>query len=218
MIGIILLGAPGAGKGVLANYLAKKYNLLHVSTGNIFRNSLNSNNEISFLIKKYISNAQLVPDEITIQILEKYILNNNVQNGYIMDGFPRTLNQAQCFNEIIKNNNLSINFVININVKDDILVKRIVNRRVCDKCKISYNLLTMPPKQKDVCDVCGQSLIKRSDDTLELFSKRLKDYHGYADPIINFYKKSNFLFVNLDGSMEINKIFEFISEIIDNCD
>lgn len=218
MIGIILLGAPGAGKGVLANYLAKKYNLLHVSTGNIFRNSLNSNNEISFLIKKYISNAQLVPDEITIQILEKYILSNNLQNGYIMDGFPRTLNQAQCFNEIIKNNNLSINFVININVEDDILVKRIVNRRICDKCKISYNLLTMPPKQKDVCDVCGQPLIKRSDDTLELFSKRLKDYHSYADPIINFYRKSNFLFVNLDGSMEINKIFEFISEIIDNCD
>lgn len=217
MIGIILLGAPGVGKGVLANYIAKKYNFLHISTGNIFRNSLNSNNEISFLIKKYISNAQLVPDEITIQILKKYILNNNLQNGYIMDGFPRTLKQAKCFNEIMKTNNLSINFVININLKDDILVERIVNRRVCDKCKISYNLLTMPPKQKNLCDVCGQLLSKRDDDTLELFNKRLKDYHNYADPIIDFYKKNNFLFVNLDGSMKIDKIFEFVSKIIDNC-
>lgn len=134
-----------------------------------------------------------------------------------MDGFPRTLKQAKCFNEIMKTNNLSINFINNINLNHGILIKRIINRRVCDKCKISYILLAVPHKQKDLCDFCGQLLSKRDDDTPELFNKCLKDYHSYAELIIDFYKKSNFLFVNLDGSMKIDKIFAFVSKIIDNC-
>lgn len=216
MIGIILLGAPGAGKGVLAHFLKEKYHLDHISTGDIFRKILNSNSEFSFLVKKYIDNGKLVPDEITIKILEDYLLKNNCDNGYVIDGFPRTIVQAQAFNDMIKKNNLKIDFVINISIDDKILVDRIINRRICNKCGISYNILTMPPKKDDLCDVCNEKLVQRSDDTKEVFQKRLKSYYQYADSLIEFYKKSNYLFINLDGSMGV-KNFDFISKIIDNC-
>lgn len=215
MIGIILLGAPGSGKGVLANFLKNKYNIKHISTGDIFRNILNSNNEFSFLIKKYMSAGQLVPDEITIKILEESIIKNDCNNGYVIDGFPRTIVQAQMLDSIIKKNNLKIDFVINISINDDVLINRIVNRRVCNKCGISYNILTMPPKKNNLCDICNKELIQRSDDTKEIFSTRLKNYYRYANSLIEFYKKSSYLFVNLDGSMG-SKNFDFISKIIDN--
>ena len=211
MIGIILLGAPGSGKGVLANFLKNKYNLEYISTGSIFRNISNSNNEFSFLIKKYIDNGKLVPDEITIKILEDNILKNNCANGYIIDGFPRTIVQAQAFE-----NNLKIDFIINISIDSNLLINRIINRRICNKCNISYNILTMPPKKDNVCDICNEKLIQRSDDVKEVFNKRLKNYYRYADSLIEFYKKSSYLFINLDGSMG-NKNFDFISKIIDNC-
>lgn len=216
MIGIILLGAPGSGKGVLANFLKNKYNLEYISTGSIFRNISNSNNEFSFLIKKYIDNGKLVPDEITIKILEDNILKNNCANGYIIDGFPRTIVQAQAFENMIKKNNLKIDFIINISIDSNLLINRIINRRICNKCNISYNILTMPPKKDNVCDICNEKLIQRSDDVKEVFNKRLKNYYRYADSLIEFYKKSSYLFINLDGSMG-NKNFDFISKIIDNC-
>ena len=216
MIGIILLGAPGSGKGVLANFLKNKYNLKHISTGDIFRNILNSNNEFSFLIKKYIDSGKLVPDEITIKILEINILKNNCSNGYVIDGFPRSIVQAQALDNMIKKNNLKIDFVINISIDDKILINRIINRRICSKCGISYNILTMPPKKDNLCDVCNEKLIQRSDDNEKVFNERLKQYYYYADSLIEFYKKSSYLFINLDGSMG-NKNFDFVSKIIDNC-
>lgn len=216
MIGIIILGAPGAGKGVLAHFLKNKYHLDHISTGDIFRKILNSNSEFSFLVKKYIDNGKLVPDEITIKILEDYLLKNNCNSGYVIDGFPRTIIQAQAFNDMIKKNNLKMDFVINISIDDNILIDRIINRRICNKCGISYNILTMPPKKNNFCDVCNEKLIQRSDDTKEVFKERLKNYYQYANSLIEFYKKSNYLFINLDGSMGV-KNFDFISKIIDNC-
>ena len=210
---ILILGAPGAGKGTQAKLIAEKYSLEHISTGDIFRSNIKGNTPLGQKAQEYMSQGLLVPDELTIELVKDYLDTNNFENGYILDGFPRTIPQAESFDEYLSLKNLKIDYVINVNVPDEFILDRMSGRRVCTKCGATYHIVNSPSAKDGVCDTCGTELIQRDDDKPETVAKRLSVYHAETQPLIDYYKdKSRYLIV--DGTGSVEEVFENLNKML----
>ncbi|MCR5338837.1 MAG: adenylate kinase [Lachnospiraceae bacterium] len=210
---IIMLGAPGAGKGTQAKMIAEKYGIPHVSTGDIFRANLKAGTELGLEAKKYMDAGQLVPDELTVRILLDRVAQDDCKNGYVLDGFPRTIPQAEVLEEALTKLNDSVDFAINVEVPDEAIVKRMGGRRACVKCGATYHIVNIPPKTEGICDTCGSELILRDDDKPETVQKRLDVYHEQTQPLVDFYSKKGIL-KDVDGTKGMQEIFAEICGIL----
>ena len=206
---LILFGAPGAGKGTQAAELVKKYNLTHISTGEMFREAIASNSEMGQIANSYISKGCLVLDEVTVALVKDRLALEDCKNGFILDGFPRTLHQAECLDQICLELNIKIDFVIDIEVPTDELIARLSGRRVCKNCGASYHIMFNKPIVEEKCDICGGQLYIRDDDNKESVAVRLKTYQAQTTPLINYYKNKGLL-LEINGQQEINDVFEEI--------
>ena len=212
---IIMLGAPGTGKGTVAGLLQEKLEIKQVSTGDIFRKNIKEGTELGKLAEKYISEGKLVPDDVTVKVIEDRLNEPDVEKGIILDGFPRTVKQAEELDKILEKKGKKVNKVINLTTPDEEIIERIVNRRICSnqECKAVYNLILNPPKQEGICDKCGSELVKRKDDTEETVKERLKTYFEQTSPLVDYYEKKEVLLTEL-VSKSINKLGKDIAEEI----
>lgn len=214
---IVMLGAPGTGKGTIGKILSNDLNLVHISTGDIFREQINKETELGKKIKEYIESGALVPDDVVIETIKTRLLEQDVENGAILDGFPRTAMQAEALKEFLKENRPNAKRVaIQLDVPDDEIIKRIVNRLICTNknCGAIYNKETKPPKKDNVCDVCGCELKRRDDDNEETVKKRLEIYHQNSKNLVEFYRKNNALYSIYPQKLDIavSDIKEFLEK------
>ena len=210
---IIMLGAPGAGKGSQASRIAKEYQLPHISTGDIFRANLKEETELGKRAKSFMDKGELVPDDITIAMLLDRIHKEDCKNGYILDGFPRTIPQAEALKEALAKKNEKIDLALDVEASDELIIKRMAGRRTCPACGAIYHIVTLPPKTEGICDRCGADLIQRKDDNEETVKNRLKIYHEVTEPLISYYKQEGIL-EEIDGAEELDKVFEKVKRII----
>ena len=186
---IIMLGAPGTGKGTVASLLAKELGIPQVSTGDIFRKNIKEKTELGKLAESYISKGNLVPDDVTIDLVKSRLKESDAKEGVILDGFPRTVRQAEELDKILQNNQSEVDIVINLVTPEEEIVERIENRRVCPECKEVYNLKLNPPSQEGICDKCGHELVQRKDDNVDTIKSRIKTYIDVTSPLIKYYEK-----------------------------
>ena len=210
---IVMLGAPGAGKGTQAIKIADKYDIPHISTGDIFRANIKGGTELGQKAKSYIDKGELVPDEVTIGMLLDRIAQDDCKNGYVLDGFPRTIPQAESLTEALQSQGDRIDFALNIDVPDEAIIKRMSGRRACPKCGATYHIVYAAPKTENICDKCGTELIIRSDDKPETVKDRLNVYHQQTEPLIAYYKTAGVL-REVDGTQELPKVFEDVVAIL----
>ena len=210
---IIMLGAPGAGKGTQAKMIAEKYQVPHVSTGDIFRANIKNGTELGMEAKKYMDQGQLVPDELTVKILLDRVAQPDCANGYVLDGFPRTIPQAEVLDKALAELNESIDYAINVDVPDENIVRRMSGRRACLGCGATYHIEHIPPKKDGICDTCGQELVLRDDDKAETVLNRLIVYHKQTQPLIDFYTKKGVL-KTVDGTVDMKDVFAAIVAIL----
>ena len=210
---IIMLGAPGAGKGTQAKKIAEKYQIPHVSTGDIFRSNIKEGTELGRKAKEYMDQGALVPDQLTIGMLLDRIQKEDCKDGYVLDGFPRTIPQAESLQKAITEMGQKIDFAINIDVPDENIINRMSGRRACISCGATYHIVYNPSKEPGICDVCGSELVLRDDDKPETVKKRLSVYHAQTRPLIDYYKEAGVL-VNVDGTQALNKVFSDITYIL----
>lgn len=210
---IIMLGAPGAGKGTQAKMIAEKYQIPHISTGDIFRANIKNGTELGMEAKKYMDQGQLVPDELTVKILLDRVSQPDCREGYVLDGFPRTIPQAKVLDQALAEQNEKIDFAVNVDVPDENIVKRMSGRRACLKCGATYHIEHIPPKKEGLCDVCSSGLVLRDDDRPETVLKRLQVYHEQTQPLIDFYTKKGVL-RSVDGTREMQEVFADIAGIL----
>lgn len=210
---IVLLGPPGAGKGTQAKKIINEFQIPHISTGDIFRKNISERTEIGIRAKAYIDDGQLVPDDITIDICLERLTYEDCKDGFLLDGFPRTVPQADALQEFLNRKGLRLDAAINIVVPEDVLKRRLSGRRVCLSCGASFNIETNPPKVEGICDFCSSDLIQRSDDSLETVNERLEVYRRQTQPIIDYYLEKGLL-KNIDGYQDITKVFEDICKTL----
>ena len=210
---IIMLGAPGTGKGTVAGLLQEKLGIKQVSTGDIFRKNIKEGTELGKLAETYIAKGNLVPDDVTVKVVEDRLNEPDVENGIILDGFPRTVKQAEELDKILAEKGKKVDKVINLTTPDEEIVERIVNRRICSnqECKAVYNLILNPPKKDGICDKCGSELIIRKDDTEETVRARLKNYFEQTSPLVEYYEKQGNVLTEL-VSKSINKLGKDVAE------
>lgn len=211
---IIMLGAPGAGKGTQAHMIAEKYHLPHVSTGDIFRANIKNGTELGMEAKSYMDRGELVPDELTVRILLDRVAQDDCRNGYILDGFPRNIPQAEVLEKELEKLGDKIDVAIDMEVPDESIIKRMSGRRACSSCGATYHIVNIPPKKEGVCDVCGEALILRDDDREETVQKRLDVYHEQTQPLIDFYTKKGIL-KTVDGTQDMMDVFQMIMKILE---
>ena len=210
---IIMLGAPGAGKGTQAKMIAEKYQVPHVSTGDIFRANIKNGTELGMEAKKYMDQGQLVPDELTVKILLDRVAQPDCEGGYVLDGFPRTIPQAEVLDKALSELNESIDYAINVDVPDENIVRRMSGRRACLGCGATYHIEHIPPKKEGICDTCGQELVLRDDDKAETVLNRLNVYHKQTQPLIDFYTEKGVL-KTVDGTVDMKDVFAAIVAIL----
>lgn len=210
---IIMLGAPGAGKGTQAKKIAEKYQIPHISTGDIFRFNIKEGTELGRKAKEYMDQGLLVPDELTIGMLMDRIKKEDCKPGYVLDGFPRNIPQAESLRNALTKLEQKIDFAINVDVPDEKIISRMSGRRACVSCGATYHIVYNPSKTPGVCDVCGSELVLRDDDKPETVKKRLSIYHEQTQPLIEYYKNEGVL-VDVDGTQELNKVFLNITAIL----
>lgn len=203
---LILLGPPGAGKGTQAEKIAKEFNIPHISTGDIFRANIKNETELGVKAKQYIDNGELVPDSVVVAIVEDRIKQDDTKNGFLLDGFPRTENQALALDEVLTESDISLDAVINIKVDSQVLVSRITGRRICKDCGATYHIEFNPPAEEGVCDLCGGELYQRSDDNEDTVQNRIDVYNKQTAPLIEYYSKQD-LIKTIDGEQAIDKVF-----------
>ena len=212
---IIMLGAPGTGKGTVANILKDDLKIPQVSTGDIFRKNIKEGTELGKLAESYISKGNLVPDEVTNGIVESRLDDSDVQNGIILDGYPRTINQAEELDKMLEKRGKKVDLVINLTTPEEEIIERIVNRRVCSNhdCKTIYNLVLHPPVKEGICDKCGHEIIQRKDDTIETVKSRLDNYFKQTSPLVDYYEKNGKLYSAV-VSKSINKLGKEVAKDI----
>ena len=210
---IIMLGAPGAGKGTQAKMIAEKYSIPHVSTGDIFRANIKNGTELGKQAKEYMDAGKLVPDELTVKILLDRVAQDDCKDGYVLDGFPRTIPQAEVLEDALNKLGDKIDYAINVDVPDENIVRRMSGRRACLKCGATYHIDHIPPKQEGICDTCGSELVLRDDDKPETVLNRLKVYHDQTQPLIDFYTERNVL-KSVDGTRDMKEVFDAIIAIL----
>lgn len=210
---IIMLGAPGAGKGTQAKKIADKYQIPHISTGDIFRANIKEGTELGKKAKSYMDQGLLVPDELTLELIMDRFRNPDCANGYVLDGFPRTIPQAEALTAALEKNGETIDYAINVEVPDENIVTRMSGRRACLACGATYHVVYAPTKTEGVCDRCGEKLVLRDDDKPETVKKRLDVYHSQTQPLIDYYTKQGKL-VEVDGTQNVNAVFDAIVKIL----
>jgi len=210
---IILLGCPGAGKGTQAKLIEKKYGIPQISTGDILREEVKKETKLGKEVKKYMDKGELVPDEVVIKIVEKRL--KECKKGFILDGFPRTIIQATELDKILSKIGRRIDAVINIDVGEDEVIRRLAYRRSCRKCGAVYNLIYNPPKNNEVCDFCNEPLYQRDDDREEVVKRRFTVYKRTTEPLIDFYRKKGVLYT-VNGERKVEEVFSEIAKILDN--
>ena len=210
---IIMLGAPGAGKGTQAKKIAEKYQIPHISTGDIFRSNIKEGTELGMKAKAYMDQGGLVPDELTIGMLMDRIQKDDCKNGYVLDGFPRTIPQAESLTNALNERNQKIDYAVNVDVPDENIVNRMSGRRACLSCGATYHIVYKPSKVEGICDVCGDKLVLRDDDKPETVKKRLSVYHDQTQTMIEYYKEAGVL-ANVDGTQDMEKVFSDIVAVL----
>lgn len=210
---IIMLGAPGAGKGTQAKKIADKYQIPHISTGDIFRANIKEGTELGKKAKSYMDQGLLVPDELTLELIMDRFQNPDCANGYVLDGFPRTIPQAEALTAALEKNGETIDYAINVEVPDENIVARMSGRRACLACGATYHVVYAPTKEEGICDRCGEKLVLRDDDKPETVKKRLDVYHSQTQPLIDYYTKRGKL-VEVDGTQNVDAVFDAIVKIL----
>ena len=210
---IIMLGAPGAGKGTQAKKIAAKYGIPHISTGDIFRANIKNGTELGKKAKTYMDQGLLVPDELVVDLVVDRVNQDDCENGYVLDGFPRTIPQAEALTEALEKMGQKVDFAIDVNVPDENIVKRMGGRRACVTCGATYHMVYAPTKKEGICDTCGGELILRDDDKPETVQKRLNVYHDQTQPLIDYYTSQGIL-RTVDGTVEIDDVFRAITDFL----
>lgn len=211
---VIMLGAPGAGKGTQAKKLASKYGIPHISTGDIFRANIKNGTELGTKAKVYMDQGLLVPDELVVDLVVDRFKNPDCEKGYVLDGFPRTIPQAKALDEALLKNGDAIEFAIDVDVPDAVIINRMAGRRACLNCGGTYHLVTIPPKVEGICDVCGGELVLREDDKPETVKKRLEVYYEQTQPLIKYYQIKGVL-KSVDGTKDMEVTFNEIIHIVE---
>lgn len=210
---IIMLGAPGAGKGTQAKKIAEKYGIPHISTGDIFRANIKNGTELGQKAKTYMDQGLLVPDELVVDLVVDRVKQSDCEKGYILDGFPRTIPQAEALDNALEAINDKVDYAINIEVPDEVIINRMSGRRACLKCGATYHVVNIPTKVEGICDVCGGELILRDDDKPETVKKRLNVYHDQTLPLVDYYTKKDIL-VEFDGTKDLMEVFNEIVKVL----
>lgn len=210
---IIMLGAPGAGKGTQAKLIAEKYGVPHISTGDIFRANIKNGTELGKEAKEYMDNGLLVPDELTVRLLLDRVAQDDCKNGYVLDGFPRTIPQAEVLDKELTRLGGSVDFAVDVDVPDENIIRRMSGRRACLNCGATYHIVNIPPKKEGICDVCGSDLVLRDDDQPETVKNRLKVYHEQTQPLIEYYTGKGVL-RTVDGTLPMEEVFNAIVKIL----
>ena len=210
---IIMLGAPGAGKGTQAKKIAAKYGIPHISTGDIFRANIKEGTELGKKAKTYMDQGLLVPDELVVDLVVDRLQQDDCKKGYVLDGFPRTIPQAECLYAALAKNGEKIEYAIDVNVPDENIVTRMGGRRACVGCGATYHIVYNPTKVEGICDACGEKLILRDDDKPETVQKRLGVYHEQTQPLIDYYTKAGIL-KEVDGTVDMEDVFQSIVQIL----
>ena len=210
---IIMLGAPGAGKGTQAKMISDKYNIPHISTGDIFRANIKEGTELGKKAKTYMDAGALVPDELVVDLVVDRVAKDDCANGYVLDGFPRTIPQAKALDEALAKNGVKIDFAIDVEVPDENIINRMSGRRACVECGATYHIKYAPTKVENVCDRCGNELILRDDDKPETVKKRLDVYHEQTQPLIDYYNEAGVL-AEVDGTKDMMDVFGDIIELL----
>ena len=210
---IIMLGAPGAGKGTQAKQIAGKYSIPHISTGDIFRANIKNGTELGKKAKEYMDQGLLVPDELTCDLVMDRIQQDDCKNGFVLDGFPRTIPQAEALDAALTKIGEKMDYAIDVDVPDENIVSRMSGRRACLDCGATYHIISLPPKTEDKCDHCGSDLVLRDDDKPETVQKRLTVYHEQTQPLIDYYKNQGIL-KSVDGTQPMEAVFTAITDIL----
>lgn len=210
---IIMLGAPGAGKGTQAKRISAEFSIPHISTGDIFRANIKEGTELGIKAKSYMDKGELVPDEITIGMLIDRLHSEDCKNGYVLDGFPRTIPQAESLTKALAELDEKIDYAIDVDVKDEVIIDRMSGRRACLGCGATYHIVNIPPAVENICDTCGKELVLREDDKAETVKKRLDVYHLQTQPLVDYYKEQGIL-KTVDGAKHFNETFEEVMYIL----
>ena len=210
---LLIMGRPGAGKGTQAANIKEYYNIPHISTGDMFRAAIKNETKLGLLAKSFMDKGQLVPDEVTIGIVQERLLEDDCKKGFLLDGFPRTIAQAEALETLLKENGIVLDAVLDVNVPAEILVRRMVGRRVCKGCGATFHVEFNAPKQEGICDVCGTPLIQRADDTYETANSRLEVYDNNTAPLLDFYNTRGLL-KTVNGDQALDKVFEDIKNVL----
>ena len=210
---IIMLGAPGAGKGTQAKKIADKYQIPHISTGDIFRANIKNGTELGMKAKTYMDQGLLVPDELVVDLVVDRLAQDDCANGCVLDGFPRTIPQAECLDAALAAKGEAIDYAVDVDVPDENIINRMSGRRACVACGATYHIVHIPTKVEGVCDRCGESLILRDDDKPETVKKRLDVYHAQTQPLIDYYTSKNVL-KSVDGTQDMEAVFQAIVDIL----
>ncbi|MGG3449664.1 adenylate kinase [Domibacillus aminovorans] len=211
---LVLMGLPGAGKGTQAEKIVEKYGVPHISTGDMFRAAMKDETELGLKAKSFMDKGELVPDEVTIGIVNERLAQSDCAKGFLLDGFPRTVAQAEALEDILANLDRKIDYVINIGVDKDILMGRLTGRRICKSCGATYHLEFNPPSEEDKCDRCGGELYQRADDNAETVQNRLDVNLKQTEPLLAFYREKGYL-KNINGQQDINVVFENIDQLLE---
>ncbi|HEY4543589.1 MAG TPA: adenylate kinase [Tissierellaceae bacterium] len=206
---IVLLGPPGVGKGTQASNIVEKFNIPHISTGDILRENIKNNTELGITAKSFMDKGHLVPDELVVSIMKNRLLEDDCKDGFLLDGFPRTVDQAKALDEALDSMGISLNKVVNIKAADDVLIERISGRRVCKACGATYHVTYNPPKEEGICDIDGEELLQRDDDKVETVKTRINVYQEQTAPLIDYYNDQGIL-LDVDGTKSIEEIFNTI--------
>lgn len=213
MLRTILLGPPGAGKGTQAAKIVERFNIPHISTGDIFRDNIKRGTELGKKAQEYMNRGELVPDDLVIEIATTRLLEDDCKNGFLLDGFPRTVYQAEKLDEFLASRGQHLDKVIDIEVEKEELIARLTGRRVCKGCGASYHVVNIPPKKEGICDICGGELFQRDDDTVETVENRIEVYNKQTLPLVDYYKKAGILF-EIDGTLGLDKVFAEIEKAL----
>ena len=215
---ILIMGGPGAGKGTMSAKIVEKYNVCHISTGDIFRSEIGNQTELGMMAKSYMDKGLLVPDEVTNQMVKSYLENlEDKKNGFLLDGYPRTIDQAKAFDALSEGSDLAIDTVIAMELDFSVLSGRITGRRLCRNCGEIYHLVTKPPKQEGVCDNCGGELYQRKDDTEESLKVRLDEYSRQTEAVLDFYEKKG-LVKHINADQPIEKVWQDVQAALESAE
>lgn len=212
---LLILGPPGAGKGTQAVQISKKFDIPHISTGDIFRANIKGNTPLGKKAMEYMNKGELVPDELTCDLVFDRIMQDDAKKGFLLDGFPRNIFQAEKLDEVLKQRNLKLDCVINISVEDSVLIERAVGRRLCKECGTTYHIKFNTTKVEGICDECGGSLYQRDDDKEETIKNRIDVYNKSTKPLIDYYTKQNII-ANIDGQKDIDIVFADIVKAVES--